>query len=229
MKTSVKSSPEQQPGSTKLYEYVIKSSVRDKRDFGWLKDCQHCQHHGTLSLLITSVFYHLIKSESSYSQHYIMRGVASALVLGAAFALAAEDQQVLRKGGKDSSDSSAPLHPLSSYISSLKGETKEIWDEVTELFPEAVERVELYSYPKPHTRRPDSHWTTIIKGADVQNLWVDQAEGKREREVDGKLAPYTLRSRSVDPSKLGVDPGVKQWSGYLDDDENDKHLFYCML
>jgi L-rhamnose mutarotase len=26
---------------------------------------------------------------------------------------------------------------------------------------------------------------------------------------------------------LGIDPGVKQYSGYLDDDENDKHLFYC--
>jgi hypothetical protein len=35
--------------------------------------------------------------------------------------------------------------------------------------------------------------------------------------------------KAVDPSKLGVDPGVKQYSGYLDDNENDKHLFYCML
>lgn len=44
---------------------------------------------------------------------------------------------------------------------------------------------------------------------------------------DGKLSKYDLRSKAVDPSELGVDPGVKQYSGYLDDNENDKHLFYC--
>ena len=33
----------------------------------------------------------------------------------------------------------------------------------------------------------------------------------------------------MDPSSLGVDPDVKQMSGYLDDNENDKHLFYCMM
>ena len=35
---------------------------------------------------------------------------------------------------------------------------------------------------------------------------------------------YSLRVRSVDPSKLGVDT-VKQWSGYLDY-EDSKHFFY---
>ena len=45
-------------------------------------------------------------------------------------------------------------------------------------------------------------------------------------EIDGKLETYNLRAKKVDPSKLGVDT-VKQFSGYLDDEENDKHLFYC--
>ncbi|KAK6542396.1 hypothetical protein TWF694_006351 [Orbilia ellipsospora] len=37
---------------------------------------------------------------------------------------------------------------------------------------------------------------------------------------------YSMRGRVVDPSSTGVDPGVKQYSGYLDDDKNDKHLFF---
>jgi cathepsin A (carboxypeptidase C) len=42
------------------------------------------------------------------------------------------------------------------------------------------------------------------------------------------LEQYNLRGKKVDPSKLGVDT-VKQYSGYLDDEANDKHLFYCKL
>jgi cathepsin A (carboxypeptidase C) len=35
-----------------------------------------------------------------------------------------------------------------------------------------------------------------------------------------------MRVKKVDPAALGVDK-VKQYSGYLDDEEEDKHLFYC--
>lgn len=49
-----------------------------------------------------------------------------------------------------------------------------------------------------------------------------------ERAIDGKLEAYNLRAKRVDPSKLGVDT-VKQYSGYLDDEKNDKHLFYCRI
>lgn len=68
-----------------------------------------------------------------------------------------------------------------------------------------------------------------MKGADVQSIWVENANGEQERDVGGKLDDYNLRTRKVDPSSLGVDPDVKQYSGYLDDEANDKHLFYCIF
>jgi cathepsin A (carboxypeptidase C) len=59
-----------------------------------------------------------------------------------------------------------------------------------------------------------------------RSVWVENANGQKERAIDGKLEQYNLRTKKVDPSKLGVDT-VKQYSGYLDDEKNDKHLFYC--
>lgn len=50
-----------------------------------------------------------------------------------------------------------------------------------------------------------------------------EAEGK---QASAELANYNLRANKMDPSKLGVDK-VKQYSGYLDDEAQDKHLFYC--
>jgi len=58
------------------------------------------------------------------------------------------------------------------------------------------------------------------------SVWIENANGEKERAIDGKLEAYNLRTKNVDPSKLGVDT-VKQYSGYLDDEQNDKHLFYC--
>jgi cathepsin A (carboxypeptidase C) len=77
-----------------------------------------------------------------------------------------------------------------------------------------------------HTKRPDSEWDHVVKGAEVQSVWVENAQGDKERDVDGKLENYNLRVKKVDPAVLGVDK-VKQYSGYLDDEETDKHLFYC--
>ena len=85
----------------------------------------------------------------------------------------------------------------------------------------------FFAPPKKPHRKPDSHWDYVMKGADVQSVWVENEKGEKEREIDGKLEDFTLRAKKVDPSVLGVDPDVKQFSGYLDDDENDKHLFYC--
>ena len=96
-----------------------------------------------------------------------------------------------------------------------------------EAMSEAIDKASFISSPKKHTRRPDSYWDHIMKGAEVQDIWVENQHGEKEREVDGKLEAYNLRSKKIDPSSLGVDPGVKQYSGYLDDEENDKHLFYC--
>ena len=92
------------------------------------------------------------------------------------------------------------------------------------MFPEDFGKANFWSTPKPHTKKHD--WDHVLRGADVQAVWVENENGEQEREIDGKLNTYNLRSKKVDPKKLGVDK-VKQYSGYLDDEENDKHLFYC--
>ncbi|KAF3919553.1 hypothetical protein ABW20_dc0102320 [Dactylellina cionopaga] len=37
---------------------------------------------------------------------------------------------------------------------------------------------------------------------------------------------FTVRAKLVDTQKTGVETGVKQYSGYFDDKENDKHIFF---
>jgi cathepsin A (carboxypeptidase C) len=106
-------------------------------------------------------------------------------------------------------------------------EDEEIWNMVESAFPHDFASSKFFSPPKPHTRKSDRYWDFITKGVDVQSVWLTKENGKKEREIDGHLNPYMLRTKKVDPSSLGVDK-VKQYSGYLDDEENDKHLFYCM-
>lgn len=157
-----------------------------------------------------------------------MQLLASALLFGAASAVIPPQQHVLNGGLKHTAKPwSNPLRHISESLESVSADVRALWDEVAMLFPEAVEKVLDVPSPKPHQRRPDDHWHFITKGADVQSVWIENAKGEKERELDGKLESYNLRSRTVDPSKLGIDPGVKQYSGYLDDEENDKHLFYC--
>ncbi|KAF4507214.1 hypothetical protein G6O67_005877 [Ophiocordyceps sinensis] len=76
--------------------------------------------------------------------------------------------------------------------------------------------------PKRITRRPDQYWDHLVKGAQVQQVGRRDAEGGK---MENELANYILRAKKSDPAKLGVDT-VKQYSGYLDDLEQDKHLFY---
>lgn len=123
---------------------------------------------------------------------------------------------------------SSPLQALEETLKTLSDETRDLWDEVSTLFPDALDTAPFFSLPKKHTSRPDSKWDHIVRGSDLQSVWVQNEDGEKEREVEGKLETYDLRVKKVDPSKLGVDPDVKQYSGYLDDNENDKHLFYCM-
>lgn len=157
-----------------------------------------------------------------------MRVLASALLLGVATA-AIPPQHVLKPPKSPSPVWVKPLQTLSEMLKSFSSEAQELWAEMALHFPESFEQATgtLFSSPKPHTRRPDSHWDYVVKGADVQSVWVENAKGEKEREIDGKLENYNLRAKKVDPSELGVDPGVKQYSGYLDDEEQDKHLFYC--
>lgn len=122
-----------------------------------------------------------------------------------------------------------PLKDLKNSLKYLNKETRAVWDEVAMMFPGAMDEASFISTPKKHDRRPDSHWDHIIRGADVQSVWIENENGEQEREIDGKLSAYDLRAKGVDPGLLGVDPKVKQYSGYLDDNDNDKHLFYCMF
>ncbi|EPE27633.1 alpha/beta-Hydrolase [Glarea lozoyensis ATCC 20868] len=160
-----------------------------------------------------------------------MKLLTSTLLLGAVTAQQKvlqnpSAQSPLQQAAKPVSEAwSKTLGSLAESMHEMTGEVKAIWDEVTMHFPEAMEKANFFSAPKPHTRKPDSTWDYVVKGADVQSVWVENSKGEKEREIDGKLDTYNLRAKKVDPSKLGVDK-VKQYSGYLDDEANDKHLFY---
>jgi cathepsin A (carboxypeptidase C) len=166
-----------------------------------------------------------------------MKLLASTLLLGATSAAIAPQQQILKnpieaaapikEGLKPVSDSwTTSMHSFSEALKGLTSEAQAAWDEVALHFPEALDKASFFSSPKPSNRKPDSAWDYVVKGADIQSVWVENADGEKEREIEGKLEMYNLRAKKVDPSKLGVDT-VKQYSGYLDDEENDKHLFYC--
>lgn len=156
-----------------------------------------------------------------------MRVLVLSLLVGAASAAFAPQQHVIQPPKDVANAWSKPLHDLQESFNSMTSEARAIWDEVAMMFPEAMDKASFFSPPKKHTRRPDSQWDHVIRGADVQSIWAENKDGEKEREVDGKLEDYSLRAKKVDPSALGVDLGVKQYSGYLDDDKNDKHLFYC--
>lgn len=155
-----------------------------------------------------------------------MRFLIASLLIGAA-ATTSPSQQVLQQTKLESNSWTQPLHNLKESLESLSAEARAIWDEVSALFPEAMENASLLTPPKKHTQRPDSEWDHIIKGADVQNVWIENENGGKEREIHGKLDAYNLRAKKVNTTTLGVDSDVKQYSGYLDDEEQDKHLFYC--
>ncbi|KAG9228194.1 putative carboxypeptidase Y like protein A [Amylocarpus encephaloides] len=161
-----------------------------------------------------------------------MKLLTSTLLLGAVSAQQkvlnnpVDAQSPLQEAIKPVADGWAEtLHALGDSFEAMTAEAKAVWDEVAMHFPDAMDKANFFSAPKPHTKRPDSTWDYTVKGADVQSVWVENSKGEKEREIDGKLESYNLRAKKVDPSKLGIDK-VKQYSGYLDDDENDKHLFY---
>lgn len=155
-----------------------------------------------------------------------MKVAAYASLIGAATAAVTPGQSILKAPKQASEAWSKPLHNLQESLKSLTGEARQVWDEVALMFPEAMDQTSFFSLPKPHSRKHDNEWDHIMKGADVQSVWVENAQGQKEREIEGKLENYSLRTKKVDPSLLNVDK-VKQYSGYLDDEEDDKHLFYC--
>ena len=160
-----------------------------------------------------------------------------ALVLGAATLAAAQaqgDQKVL--GGSGSGRTKQPERVtdaedwMAKVFGGMTADARAVWDEVASLVPDAFASFKKTAMPPPpkrHNRKPNSAWDHVVRGADVQSVWVETAgEAGKHRKVGGRLEDYNLRAKKVDPSKLGVDK-VKQYSGYLDDEANDKHLFYC--
>ncbi|KAK4460515.1 Alpha/Beta hydrolase protein [Cladorrhinum samala] len=167
-----------------------------------------------------------------------MRIAASSVLLGAVSAATFQEQaQHVLSGSygkaqdamKPISESFAdavrgPMESLEDAFGEMTAEAKAVWDEVRLLVPDsAFNQSAWFTKPKPHRKRTD--WDHVVKGADVQKMWVEDSDGEKHRKVDGRIQDFNLRVKKVDPSKLGVD-SVKQYSGYLDDEANDKHLFY---
>lgn len=159
--------------------------------------------------------------------------LSAAALVGAASAvnLQHEAQQVLGHAADTvkgvASGWADKIQEYEAAFGSMTDDARALWDEVALLVPNAHESIPSPQKPKKHVRRPDSEWDFVTKGADVQALWTEaSAEQESHRVVGGHLEDYQLRTKTVDPSKLGVDT-VKQYSGYLDDEANDKHLFYC--
>ena len=161
-----------------------------------------------------------------------MKVAARTLLLGASTAaLAAQDQQQVLGGVSDAfgpvvDSFKQPLESFEKALGKMPSQAKGLWDEMSLLVPGFMEKASNFiSHPKSHTKKPDSEWDRIIKGEEIQNMWIE-TDGVKHRKLDGHLKDYSMRVKKVDPSKLGVDK-VKQYSGYLDDEANDKHLFYC--
>lgn len=162
-----------------------------------------------------------------------MRIATSALLVGAASAvnLQQDAQHVIGdaadKVQEVASSWADKVKDYEAVFGAMTSEAKALWDEVEMLVPNAFDALPPLTKPKKHERKPDSKWDFVTKGADVQALWTENtADAESHRVVGGDLEDYNLRTKAVDPSKLGVDT-VKQYSGYLDDEANDKHLFYC--
>ncbi|KAK9779485.1 putative Serine carboxypeptidase [Seiridium cardinale] len=163
-----------------------------------------------------------------------MRVATSTLLLGAASVAVAQHEQIVLGGVQDvfkpiadstAGSAQAALEKIEETLGKIPTEAKGLWDEMQLLVPGFMEKAQhMVSRPKAHKRKPDSEWDHVVKGADIQSMWT-KTDGEEHRVIDGTLETYNLRAKKVDPSALGVDK-VKQYSGYLDDEANDKHLFY---
>jgi cathepsin A (carboxypeptidase C) len=164
-----------------------------------------------------------------------MKVAASALLFGAAAASISQQQPLqaatdnVREAFKAASDKAAswtkPLENFQQELKHLTSEARQTWDEISMMFPESMSQASFFSKPKPHVRKAHSEWDFVTKGEDIQSLYTTNSKGQKEREIDGHLEKFNLRTKKVDPKKLNVD-NVTQYSGYLDNEEDDKHLFY---
>lgn len=141
--------------------------------------------------------------------------------------LSGESRRPLDNGLEDDSW----LKRLEEVYGEFTSDAKALWEEASTLAPEAFRAFKAQAAagnkPKPSTRLADDEWDYVVRGADLQSLWVKgRQEQLHHKAPGGRLENFKLRAKDVDPESLGVDK-VKQYSGYLDDDETDKHLFFC--
>lgn len=87
-------------------------------------------------------------------------------------------------------------------LDSLSHETKELWSEMMTKYPGALSSITSKTTPKESTPRKDFDYHVS----------------------DSKYDNHKLRIKNT-PKGLGVDD-VKQYSGYLDIEDEDKHFFY---
>lgn len=92
---------------------------------------------------------------------------------------------------------------LNVPIDNLSQDVKTLWSEMTLKFPNAVSSLEFWSKPKPFTKKLNG-WDFHVNNENLPN--------------------HSLRVKKT-PESLGVDK-VKQYSGYLDVEDEDKHFFY---
>ena len=100
-----------------------------------------------------------------------MKLLTSTLLLGAATAAIPHEQQVLSDPfaiigevqaepvpEKTTSSWTKPLKDLQHELNHLTDDAKQLWDEMALMFPEEMSKASYWSSPKPHIRKPDSHW-----------------------------------------------------------------------
>jgi cathepsin A (carboxypeptidase C) len=152
-----------------------------------------------------------------------MKVSTAGLLVGSAAAAVTQQQQaplqqVIDKAASAASSWSKPLEHLSHELKHLTEEARQVWDDVALMFPDAMSQASFFSTPKPHERKHDSEWDFVTSGKAIQDVWVTNENGEKEREISGNLEAFELRTKKVDPKSLGVDK-VKQYSGYLDNEE----------
>ncbi|ODV85319.1 hypothetical protein CANARDRAFT_7965 [[Candida] arabinofermentans NRRL YB-2248] len=114
----------------------------------------------------------------------------------------------IAKGGKSLLQQASDIYGES--IDTLDKELVGIWSEMELKFPDTLKNMQFTSKPNfKINKKPDSFW----------DFHVDNKE---------KFDNYKLRVKKTDPGALGVDH-TKQYSGYLDVEDEDKHFFYWMF
>ncbi|KAH3899407.1 probable Carboxypeptidase Y [Saccharomycodes ludwigii] len=99
------------------------------------------------------------------------------------------------------------LEKIGLSYKDIPSDLKDVYHDIAMRFPTELSQLQLTTSPKKVRLNKK-------KTADVV-------------VTNEKLSNYQLRVNSIrNPSKLGIDPGVKQYTGYLDIEDEDKHFFY---